>query len=521
MTAAVKADSAPVITTDSLPNGMLGVNYNQTLTAEGGGIVAWLLHNGVLPDGLSISDVGLISGTPTESGEFTFTIMAQNEEGENEKSLTIVIEDGDLAVSSETGSHTYSYRNNIGQYLTITSPGDYTIGMAEGITETTDYIIVNDVQGAIKLTLNGVNIDNSDNHTDFSEGKPALQIKNTGTTTIELAGDNNILKAGTNHASLENNGNPLVIDGTGSLYAYGGRKAAGIGGAIYKEGSNITINNGNIYAKGGIEGAGIGGGPWRRALNIVINNGTVNAEAGGNAAGIGGGCGNEYQNNTDVTATVVINGGTVTATSKWSNNINFSGGAGIGSGMRNYATGAQVTINGGTVSATGYNNGAAIGEGTYSKKESTLNIFGGRITVTADNIYLDNNTTRILSSQPNFGNTWYQWRTNTTKDVPATGYTLGSAAAFVNSDAYKYAEFIPVPVVASEETPGTPGPFVVTFLDSNGNTVSVQKVPYQGSAIAPSSNYSNFTNITEHKDIKPNSCSAGTVGYKVPNTADR
>ena len=72
--------------------------------------------------------------------------------------------------------------------------------MAEGITETTDYIIVNDVQGAIKLTLNGVNIDNSDNHTDFSEGKPALQIKNTGTTTIELAGDNNILKAGTNHA---------------------------------------------------------------------------------------------------------------------------------------------------------------------------------------------------------------------------------------------------------------------------------------------------------------------------------
>lgn len=518
MATAVKAETAPVITTENLPHGNLGTEYSQTLTVDGTN-VSWGLENSYLPYGLSINvNTGIISGMPTESGTYTVNVTAANSAGMDTKSFVIVIEDGDLAVSNETGSHKYSINNAGDKYLTITSAGTYTIAMDEGIAKTSDSIIVDDVQGLVKITLNGVNIDSSNNVYNQS----ALQIKNTGITTIEPVGDDNILKSGTGNAGLENNGNPLVIDGPGSLYVYGGGNSAGIGSGQEQEGSNITINNGDIHAVGGSQGAGIGGGLFQKALNIIINGGTVHADAGLSAAGIGGGCGSNYIDGAgDVTASVTINGGTVIASASSLENQDFSGGPAIGSGRDNQVTGAQVTINGGTVSATGYYGGAAIGEGKGSIKESKITLNGGSITAIVgdnENVYPDS---RVLSSQPTFGSSWYRWRTNTAKDVPTAEYTLSSASAFTNSDTYKYAEFIPISAAVSEETEVTPGPFVVTFLDCSGNTVSVQKVPYQGTAEAPSSNYSNFTNITEHKDIKPDSCTAGASGYKVPNTADK
>jgi uncharacterized repeat protein (TIGR01451 family) len=63
------------ITTESLPDGVLGVEYSQPLTASGGkGSYDWSLDIGPLPDGLEL--VGdTITGTPTGTGgTFTFTI---------------------------------------------------------------------------------------------------------------------------------------------------------------------------------------------------------------------------------------------------------------------------------------------------------------------------------------------------------------------------------------------------------------------------------------------------------------
>ena len=83
---------APVITTASLTNGMLTKAYNQTLTATGTAPVTWSLDSGSLPNGLTISANGTISGIPTAEGLFTFTVKAINAAGSNTKSLSIKIE---------------------------------------------------------------------------------------------------------------------------------------------------------------------------------------------------------------------------------------------------------------------------------------------------------------------------------------------------------------------------------------------------------------------------------------------
>lgn len=53
------------ITTTSLPDFTVGVAYSYQLQATGGsGNYAWTIASGTLPEGLSVSETGLISGTP-------------------------------------------------------------------------------------------------------------------------------------------------------------------------------------------------------------------------------------------------------------------------------------------------------------------------------------------------------------------------------------------------------------------------------------------------------------------------
>jgi len=55
------------INNSSLPNGIIGQPYSQTLTVNGGSSpYEWTISSGILPTGLSLSNNGLISGVPTE-----------------------------------------------------------------------------------------------------------------------------------------------------------------------------------------------------------------------------------------------------------------------------------------------------------------------------------------------------------------------------------------------------------------------------------------------------------------------
>jgi hypothetical protein len=69
------------ITTVALGYGTSGTGYSATLNASGGTPgYSWSISQGSLPDGLTLSSAGVISGTPTASGTSTFTVsVADNE----------------------------------------------------------------------------------------------------------------------------------------------------------------------------------------------------------------------------------------------------------------------------------------------------------------------------------------------------------------------------------------------------------------------------------------------------------
>lgn len=74
------SDPVIVITSPAsgaLPNGVGGVVYSRAFTASGGqGGHTFALAGGSLPAGLTLSTAGVLSGVPTQSGSFSFTVTA-------------------------------------------------------------------------------------------------------------------------------------------------------------------------------------------------------------------------------------------------------------------------------------------------------------------------------------------------------------------------------------------------------------------------------------------------------------
>ncbi|MGI9245818.1 MAG: putative Ig domain-containing protein, partial [Steroidobacteraceae bacterium] len=71
-----------VIGPDELANGWIGQNYSQTLAASGGQGPYLYTLTGALPDGLSLGPTsGVIAGTPTTRGSFTFTVRVEDANG--------------------------------------------------------------------------------------------------------------------------------------------------------------------------------------------------------------------------------------------------------------------------------------------------------------------------------------------------------------------------------------------------------------------------------------------------------
>ncbi len=82
------------ITTTSLPGGTLSAVYTTTLAASGGVTpYTWSLASGVLPTGLALaSGTGVISGTPTATGTFNFTVRVTAANGQSvTKPLSIIV----------------------------------------------------------------------------------------------------------------------------------------------------------------------------------------------------------------------------------------------------------------------------------------------------------------------------------------------------------------------------------------------------------------------------------------------
>jgi outer membrane protein OmpA-like peptidoglycan-associated protein len=82
----------PVFTDETLAlSATVGTAYSDSVAASGSG-VTYSIDEGALPSGLSLnSSTGAITGTPSDAGEYTFTIRAQNGDGSDYAEFTIVV----------------------------------------------------------------------------------------------------------------------------------------------------------------------------------------------------------------------------------------------------------------------------------------------------------------------------------------------------------------------------------------------------------------------------------------------
>ena len=261
--------------------------------------------------------------------------------------------------------------------ITGTVPSDSKAGTSDSFTSF----------GAIVVDGIDLNLTIEDFTAVYSDGgsyRSGIALKNGATLHLTVLGTNTLqgdfggagiaVPAG---CTLE-----ITAASTGTLNATGGKSFGG-GAGIGSLGDHANTQTQAF----GIIPQGLG--------DIIINGGTINAKGGtwyvyfdkaGGAAGIGSG---EYSGMTDpqsvfgdntyinnITGSITINGGTVTASGGY-------GGTGIGGG--NCGTVKTITITGGTVTANG-NSAAAIGCGYNSQldKQSltcpTINLTGGTIT---------------------------------------------------------------------------------------------------------------------------------------------
>ena len=119
-------DSRPNILTTSIAGGSVGTSFYQLMQASGGdGLIVWSISSGSLPLGLTLSGGGILSGTPTTIGSYTFTMRVTDSDSTGpdsaEKSFTLVVASAGgaklsistvKAYSTTSGKTSYSYDGN-------------------------------------------------------------------------------------------------------------------------------------------------------------------------------------------------------------------------------------------------------------------------------------------------------------------------------------------------------------------------------------------------------------------------
>jgi Ca2+-binding RTX toxin-like protein len=158
----VAASGTPIsLSPSSLPDWTNGVAYNQTVTASGGTpAYTYTVASGALPNGLGInSGTGAITGTPTVSGTFAFTIQAED-------SL------------SATGTQAYSVTINDAPTVTTSALPEGSVGSSYSQT-----LAANDGTGAYSWSVSSGALPTG---LSLSSGTGAITGSPTGTGTASF-----------------------------------------------------------------------------------------------------------------------------------------------------------------------------------------------------------------------------------------------------------------------------------------------------------------------------------------------
>ncbi len=116
------SSSTLTIVTSSLSNGTVGTGYTQTIAASGGaGTYTFSIASGSLPGGLTLSSSGTITGLPTASGTFTFSVQVTDSAPSSySKAFSLTIASATTTTSSAANSVSTNILNNAGS-LPLTS----------------------------------------------------------------------------------------------------------------------------------------------------------------------------------------------------------------------------------------------------------------------------------------------------------------------------------------------------------------------------------------------------------------
>ncbi len=107
----IEPPTAPTITTRSnLGTFMVGDNVSVLLSVIGTRPITWTAEN--LPDGITISDSGLISGTASKAGTFSIEITATNSLGSASGTFTMTVKETAVAPSITTTANLGSFKVN-------------------------------------------------------------------------------------------------------------------------------------------------------------------------------------------------------------------------------------------------------------------------------------------------------------------------------------------------------------------------------------------------------------------------
>ncbi|MBI5686229.1 MAG: hypothetical protein HZC54_14245 [Verrucomicrobia bacterium] len=309
-----------VITTSSpLASGVVGVAYNQTLTAtDGAPPYTWSLAAGSLPSGLSLSGAGTVSGTPDTASTASFTVQVTDNIGIGTNKIFALTIDPPPAPGT-----------NVVDAVTVNYAGTYVVGTNLGFN---GLIVTN----AGVLTSGGGVIGNSaiaNNNYAAVTGVGSLW-SNSGSLAVGGTGSFNGLTitdggrvfnqtAYVGHAGAASN-NAVLVAGAGSLWGNSAFVHLGSNGAF----NQMTIaDGGRVYSGGTYIGNGFNssnnvvtvtgaGSLWRDNTIVVVGcNGTFNqliVTNGGAVHGVLGYIGNNPAGNNN--AALVSGAGSV-----WSN----------------------------------------------------------------------------------------------------------------------------------------------------------------------------------------------------------
>ena len=143
------------ITTQSLPAGTLNVPYSVTLAATGGVAPYHWTLSGALPAGLTLSSAGVISGTPTTTGSYSFNVQVADSEqppATASTQLTLAINGGGTISGGLEGNYAF-YLNGFNSSGPWTLAGSF---VAEGNGNITSGVVDgNSASGPVNAAITG------------------------------------------------------------------------------------------------------------------------------------------------------------------------------------------------------------------------------------------------------------------------------------------------------------------------------------------------------------------------------